>query len=130
LGGIVINKSGGWLFDSFRQAGIAKTWAQARTGDLAAYLDQILSLKLVNSHNVAINLNTAELGSLPKNVIAQLQAINPDAFAQLKHLQSAVVQQEMTVAYGIMFAVCALAYLVAWTVMKLLVPKFKKIENL
>jgi ACS family hexuronate transporter-like MFS transporter len=29
-----------------------------------------------------------------------------------------------------MFAVCALAYLVAWTVMKVLVPRFKKIENL
>jgi ACS family hexuronate transporter-like MFS transporter len=36
----------------------------------------------------------------------------------------------MKTAYGIMFAVCALAYLVAWTVMKVLVPRFKKIENL
>jgi ACS family hexuronate transporter-like MFS transporter len=29
-----------------------------------------------------------------------------------------------------MFGVCALAYVVAWSVMKTLVPRFKKIENL
>ncbi len=34
------------------------------------------------------------------------------------------------VAYVIMFAVCAFAYLIAWTVMKLLVPKFKIISDL
>jgi MFS transporter, ACS family, aldohexuronate transporter len=32
--------------------------------------------------------------------------------------------------YTIMFAICALAYLVAWSVMKLLVPKYKPITNL
>jgi hypothetical protein len=29
-----------------------------------------------------------------------------------------------------MFGICALAYIVAWSVMKLLVPRFKRIENL
>lgn len=130
FGGIIINKSGGWLFDSYRQAGIAKAWVEVKSGPLAAYLDQVLSLRLVNSHQAVINLNTAELGSLPKDVIAQLQGINPDAFARLQQLQASVVQHEMTTAYGIMFAICAIAYLVAWTVMKILVPKFRKIENL
>ncbi len=32
--------------------------------------------------------------------------------------------------YTIMFAICAVAYLVAWTVMKSLVPKYKSITNL
>jgi ACS family hexuronate transporter-like MFS transporter len=36
----------------------------------------------------------------------------------------------MTTSYAIMFGVCALAYVVAWSVMKTLVPRFKKIENL
>jgi ACS family hexuronate transporter-like MFS transporter len=36
----------------------------------------------------------------------------------------------MTISYAIMFGVCALAYVVAWSVMTLLVPRFKKIENL
>lgn len=130
FGGIIINKSGGWLFDSYRQAGIAKAWVEAKSGPLAAYLDQILSLRLVNSHQAVINLNAAELGSLPKDVIAQLQAISPDAFSRLQQLQAPIVQHEMTTAYGIMFAICAIAYLVAWTVMKILVPKFRKIENL
>jgi ACS family hexuronate transporter-like MFS transporter len=31
------------------------------------------------------------------------------------------------VGYGIMFVICGLAYLSAWVVMHLLVPKFKKI---
>jgi MFS transporter, ACS family, hexuronate transporter len=31
---------------------------------------------------------------------------------------------------AIMFGVCALAYVVAWSAMKALVPRFKKIENL
>lgn len=34
------------------------------------------------------------------------------------------------IAYGIMFAVCAFAYLTAWVIMKLLVPKYKIITDL
>jgi ACS family hexuronate transporter-like MFS transporter len=130
FGGIIVNKSGGWLFDAYRQAGIAKCWAQAKAGALGDYLDQILALKLVNKHDSAINLNLDELGNLPKEVSTQLQAINPHAFDQLKQLQTTVVQGEMYKAYSIMFAACAVAYLIAWAVMKVLVPKYKKIENL
>jgi ACS family hexuronate transporter-like MFS transporter len=118
------------VFDAYRYSGIAKTWVEARAGALGEYLNQILALKLVNQHGTTIDLNLAELGSLPNGVVTQLQAINPNAFTQLKQLQTTVVQSEMKTAYGIMFAVCALAYLVAWTVMKVLVPRFKKIENL
>jgi ACS family hexuronate transporter-like MFS transporter len=32
--------------------------------------------------------------------------------------------------YGILFVVCALAYLVAWFVMHMFVPKFKRITDL
>jgi MFS transporter, ACS family, hexuronate transporter len=45
-------------------------------------------------------------------------------------MQTTIVQGEMRTAYVIMFAICALAYLVAWVVMKVLVPRYKKIENL
>ncbi len=130
LGGILVSKSAGWLFDAYRQAGIAKTWAQARAGALGAYLDRIASLHLSNKHGSVIDLNTVELGSLPKEVVAQLQAINSDAFLQLKQLQKPLVLSEMTTAYAIMFGICALAYVVAWSVMKMLVPRFRKIENL
>jgi len=63
-------------------------------------------------------------------VIAQLQAINPAAFDQLKQMQATIVQGQMKTAYSIMFAMCAVSYLIAWAVMKVLVPKYKKIENL
>jgi ACS family hexuronate transporter-like MFS transporter len=32
--------------------------------------------------------------------------------------------------YGIMFVVCAIAYIVAWIVMKTLVPRFKAVDDL
>jgi len=130
LGGILVSKSAGWLFDAYRQAGIAKTWAAAKTGTLGAYLDQIRSLHLLNKHGSVIDLNKAELGSLPKEIVTQLQAINANAFIELKKLQTQLVLSEMTKSYSIMFTICALAYVVAWSVMKLLVPRFRKIENL
>jgi MFS transporter, ACS family, hexuronate transporter len=42
----------------------------------------------------------------------------------------AVVQSHVQTAYAIMFAVCASAYLIAWVIMKMLVPKFKLITDL
>ncbi len=130
FGGILVNKSGGWLFDAYRAGGIAHAWVEAKAGALGGYLDRILSMKLVNSHGSAIDLNAVELGSLPKDVVAQLQAVDPAAFDQLKHLQVALVQKEMSAAYAIMFGFCAVAYLIAWMVMKILVPRFRKIEGL
>ena len=34
LGGILITKSSGWLFDGYRQAGIAKSWVEAQAQNL------------------------------------------------------------------------------------------------
>ena len=129
FGGIIVNKSGGWLFDSYRTAGIANSWVQAKAAGLSAYLDQIFALKLVNSHGAIVDLNKTALASLPKDVVAQLQTINPDSFTALKQLQAPVIQGQMTTAYAIMFGICATAYVVAWVVMKLLVPKFKQITT-
>ena len=50
-----------------------------------------------------------------------------DSFAALKQLQAPLIQAEMTTAYAIMFGICATAYIIAWVVMKILVPKFKKV---
>ena len=130
LGGILVSKLAGWLFDAYRQGGIANTWVEAKAGTLATYVDQIRFLHLSNKHGSIIDLNKVELGSLPKEVVIQLQAVNADAFVRLKQLQTQLVLSEMTKSYSIMFGVCALAYIVAWSVMKLLVPRFKKIENL
>jgi len=42
----------------------------------------------------------------------------------------ALVQSHVQTAYAIMFGLCASAYLFAWIIMKLLVPKHKPITNL
>jgi len=128
FGGIVVGKSAGWLFDGYRYAGIAKSWVEAKSENLSDFVEKIRALHLVNKHGDVINLNHIELSDLPKEVAAQIQAIDPGSFALLKHLQAPIVQGHLTTAYTIVFAFCALAYLIAWCVMHLMVPKFKKIE--
>lgn len=130
LGGILINKSAGWLFDAYRSAGIAKSWVEAKAADLGAYVDQIKSLTLKNSHGDIINLDKVEVNHLPKDVTNQLMSIDPTQFQQLKTLQAGLVQGEMTIAYTYVFIYCALAYVIAWVIMKSLVPKFKPITDL
>lgn len=128
VGGIVVNKSAGWLFDSYRQAGIAKGWVDAKAAHLGDFADAIRGLKLVNKHGDVLNLNKVELGGLPSEVVKQIQAIDPVSFNLLKSIQYPIVQHNMTAAYTMVFAFCALAYLIAWFVMHSLVPKFIKVE--
>ncbi len=128
FGGIVITKIAGWLFDGYRSAGIAKSWVEAQAANLGDFVQKIKSMELVNTHGDLINLDKVELGSLPAEVAQQIQTVDPALFEQLKQLQMPLVHQNMTIAYTMVFAFCALAYLIAWGVMHLLVPKFKKIE--
>jgi len=130
LGGIVITKTAAWIFDGYRSAGIAKSWIEAKTSNLGDFVDKITSIQLVNKRGDIINLNNVEVGNLSKDVTEKLQAIDPNSFHQLKVLQSTIVQSEMTIAYGFVFAYCALAYIAAWFIMKSLVPKFKAITDL
>ncbi|HMC99844.1 MAG TPA: hypothetical protein VKH37_06820, partial [Ferruginibacter sp.] len=130
IGGVVLSKIGGWLFDSYKQAGIARSWIEAKTTGLGDYANQLLSMQLVNDKGEALNLNTVDLASLPKDVATQLKTIDAGNFDKLVHLQSPLVQSEMATSYTIMFAICAVAYLVAWIVMKSLVPKYKPIIDI
>ena len=72
----------------------------------------------------------AELGAIPKEVVDQLTAVDPTLFDKLLHLQKPLVLAEMTTSYSIMFAICGVAYLIAWLVMNSLVPKYKPINDL
>jgi ACS family hexuronate transporter-like MFS transporter len=130
IGGVVMSKLGGWLFDSYKYAGIAKSWLEAKAAGLGEYTDRIQSLKLHNKIGETVDLNKIELGSLPKEVAEQLKSIDIGMFDKLLQLQRPLVQAEVTASYTIMFAICALAYLVAWSVMKSLVPKYKPITDL
>jgi MFS transporter, ACS family, aldohexuronate transporter len=128
FGGILINKSSGWIFDGFRSAGIARSWIEAQGHNLGEYLDKIRSMNLVNRYNDIINLDKVELSNLPTEIVKQLQAVDPNSFDQLKAIQMPLVQQHLTTGYTIVFVFCAVAYLIAWIVMHKLVPKMKKID--
>jgi len=67
---------------------------------------------------------------LPKEVADQLQSIDAGMFDKLLQIQKPLVAAEMNTSYTIMFAICAVAYLIAWVVMKSLVPKYKPISDL
>ena len=130
LGGVVVSKLGGYLFDTYKSAGIAESWVAATTNGLGDYVAKIKSLQLVNKYGDPINLDKTELSGLAKEVSAQLKMVDAASFDQLLQVQKPLVLAQMTTSYSIMFAICAVAYLVAWTVMKMLVPKYKVINDL
>lgn len=131
-GSVLINKGAGLVFSTFRSSGIAQTFDQVRSagGTMSSYLDTILSMNLVNDHGMAVNLSKQELNKLPESVKTTLEAIDPATFTELARMQSEIVNSEMYTAYMLVFIFCALAYIIAWSVMKLLVPKFKPIKDL
>ena len=132
VGGIVINKIGGWLFDAHRKKGIADFWEQVKRTNLAETAEKVKSATLLNRHGNMIDLNIRELYELPQDVILQLQSsigLSPEQFEQLIAIQKPIVQGTMNASYAIMFTYCAVAYLLAWTIMKTLVPKHKPITD-
>jgi ACS family hexuronate transporter-like MFS transporter len=130
FGGVLVTKVGGWIFDAYRNTGIVNSWAEAKAAGLGNYLSNIQGLNLVSKHGDKIDLNYTELSKLPKEVAAQLQSVDATMFNQLLQIQKPLVQVEMVTGYTIMFAFCAVAYLIAWGVMKALVPKYKPITDL
>ena len=159
IGGIFINKIGGWLFDAYRKTGIADFWGKVTSSDMAEFAASLKNAEIWNRHGNIIDLNMRELGDLPKEAILQIQsganfsleeikqfgAMSREVFAEatrtltdpvlveqfnrLVELQRPIVQNQMSVSYSIMFTFCAVAYLIAWTIMKFLVPKYKSINN-
>jgi ACS family hexuronate transporter-like MFS transporter len=130
IGGVVTSKLGGWLFDSYKYSGIAKSWIEAKAAGLGEYVTKLQSLNLINKKGETIDLNKVDLRNLPKEVTEQLQAMDSGMFDKVLELQKTIVQADMSTSYSIMFAICAVAYLIAWAVMKLLVPKYKAITDL
>lgn len=130
FGGVLVTKTGGWIFDAYKATGIAKSWVEAKAAGLGDFVAKIQAMDIVNKHGDKIDLNHTELGNLTKEVTEQVRTVDPAVFDQLLKLQKGLVQTEMTTAYTIMFGICAVAYLIAWVIMKTLVPKYKPITDL
>ena len=159
IGGIIINKAGGWLFDAYRKTGIADFWDAIKGTDLAGFAEKIKHSQVLNRHGNIINLDMRELSDLPKEAVLQLQSNAPLSLDQIKHFgsmtseafadatrtltdpvlveqfrqliefQKPIVQSQMSISYSIMFGFCAVAYLIAWVIIKTLVPKYKPITD-
>lgn len=130
LGGVLVTKIGGWLFDGYTKAGIARSWVEAKAAGLGGFVDKALSMNLVTKQGDIVDINAKALSNISKDVIEQVKAVDPIAFERVLQIQKPLVQAEMFTAYTIMFAICGLAYLLAWTIMKALVPKYKPITDL
>jgi len=133
IGGILVNKAGGWLFDAYRQSGIADFWEKVKGTDLAGFAEIVRNTEVVNRHGQIVNLNVRALGDLPQEAIKHListTSLSMEQINQLIAFQKPIVQAHMSSSYAIMFTFCAVAYLIAWIIMKTLVPKYKKITDL
>lgn len=130
LGGVLVTKIGGWLFDAYTASGIARSWVEAKAAGLGGFVDKILSMNLVTKNGDTVDIKVKALSNISKDVIEQIKTVDAVAFDKLLQIQKPLVQSEMATAYTIMFAICALGYLLAWSIMKALVPKYKPITDL
>jgi len=128
LGGVIISKIGGWLFDGYKVTGIKDSFGKATEAGLGNYIAQIKELKLLDKQGVLIDLAKKEIYSLPAAIQTQIQQLNPEGFTQIVSLQKQWVHASMNTAYTMLFAYCAIAYLLAWAIMKTLVPKEKQVN--
>ena len=130
IGGVIVSKVGGWLFDSYKAAGIAESWVAAKASGLGDYVSRIQSMKLTTKFGDVVSLDKIDLKGLSREVADQLKNIDAASFDKLLEIQKPLVHAQMTTSYTIMFTFCAVAYLIAWAIMKTLVPKYKVITDL
>jgi ACS family hexuronate transporter-like MFS transporter len=146
--------SGGWLPKKFINSGMDANKARKLamfiialfplTVLLASRLGAINTWLAVGTIAIACaahqawsaNIFTTVSDMFPKKVIASVTGIGGMAGSVggilVAYLAGLMLQHfkdlgKIEVGYGIMFIICGLAYIVAWVLMHLLVPKFKKI---
>jgi ACS family hexuronate transporter-like MFS transporter len=129
LGGVVVSKVGGWLFDSYKLKAVNATWSSATSTGFSDYLNKVVSLNVTDKKGILVNVAQKDWSNLTKDIQAKLQAVDPSQYELFIQIQKEAVRGSLTTAYSMMFAFCAVAYLIAWSIMKSLVPK-EKIINL
>ena len=143
---------GGWLSSTFIKHGLSINKARKLAMSICALavLPIMLASKISNMwlavglvglaaaahQGWSANIFTTVSDMFPKKAVASVTGIGGMAGAVggiliaaaagllFKHYQAL---EKIEVGYGIMFVVCGLAYLAAWIIMHLLVPKFRKI---
>ncbi len=128
MGGVVVSKIGGWLFDAYKLKGIQQTIESASFNGMQGYMDKIKSISMLDANGELIYLVNKEWSNLPANTLEKLQTIDPIQFEKFSQMQKLNIHDSMSLAYGYMFIFCAIAYLLAWRIMKWLVPREKLIN--
>jgi ACS family hexuronate transporter-like MFS transporter len=128
MGGVVVSKIGGWLFDAYKLKGIQQAIESASLNGMQGYMDKIKSISLLDAKGELIYLVNKEWSNLPANTLEKLQTIDPIQFEKFSQMQKLNIHDSMSLAYGFMFIFCAIAYLLAWRIMKWLVPREKLIN--
>jgi Nitrate/nitrite transporter len=106
LGGVLVQLLAGGLEDKYRMQGVMEA----------------LNAGLIKATQ-AIPLEKIKIDNL-KDVMVDPN--NTAMFEQARHM----ISSHVSIGYGIMFSTCSLAYLIAWAIMKSLVPKHKPITDL
>ena len=128
IGGVVVSKIGGWLFDAYKLKGIQQAIESASFNGMQGYMDKIKSISMLDANGELIYLVNKEWSNLPANTLEKLQTIDPIQFEKFSEIQKLNIHDSMSLAYGYMFIFCAIAYLLAWRIMKWLVPREKLIN--
>lgn len=97
--------------------GIGASAHQAWSANIFTTVSDMFPKKAVGSV-VGIGGMAGGIGGV---LITKLGGFLFDKYKALGHIET---------GYTIMFSICAVAYLIAWTIMKVLVPKYKPITNL
>jgi ACS family hexuronate transporter-like MFS transporter len=144
---------GGWLPKKFINGGMDANRARklamfifallpltvllaSRLGQINTWLAVATIAIACSAHQAwSANIFTTVSDMFPKKVIASVTGIGGMAGAVggivvaraagllFKHYQQL---DKIEVGYGIMFVICGVAYIIAWVIMHLLVPKFRK----
>jgi ACS family hexuronate transporter-like MFS transporter len=107
------------------------------TGLVAAVA--VISIAGAAHQAFSANLFTTVSDMFPKKAVGSVTGIGAAAgglggvlvqimAGRLEDFYRATNNGDVSTAYAIMFGVCAFAYLIAWIIMKVLVPKYKPIE--
>lgn len=129
MGGVLVSKVGGWLFDKYKLKGIHIAFENASNSNFKTFIENVNTAHITDKKGAIIDLTQKDWTNLTADVQAKIQVIDPLQYVEFVKMQKEIIRHSMATSYTIMFGFCAVAYLIAWNIMKALVPK-EKIINL
>jgi len=128
MGGVSVSKVGGWLFDAYKLKGINNAWIALNQTEKSEYFSLLKNASIKDAKGKLMDVTQKDWSTLPDFVLNQIKHLDTTKFESFKIMQKGIIHASMSISYTIMFSFCAFAYLIAWSVMKTLVPKEKIIN--